>query len=464
MIQSMTQGNPIKLILLFSIPIMLGNFFQQLYILSDLYILGHFLGLSALAVAGAMTPVFMMALFIATGFTNGLCIITAQRFGANDIRGVRKSFSGGLMLTVLCCFMVVICIQFNLDLILQKMNVPTDIYVDSGRFLKVITYAALAMLFYNYLAGVMRALGDSKTPLYFLIFASVLNIIINVTLIGYYKLDVVGVAVGTGLAQGISVILCCIWLFWKFPILRLRKSDWSVSGRFLLEHLKVAIPMSLQFSVIGLGVIVVQSICNKFGTDTIAAFSAAGRIEHIATVPLFSLGIGLATYTAQNFGACLIRRIRQGVLQCFIFVSGIGLIMTFCAYEWGSELVAFFLSNPNQDVLNKATQYVQVTSLFYFFLGLIFVFRQALQGMGYPLLPLLSGLVELGMRGFAAFYLASLYGYIGICYAGPIAWIGGACIVVIGYLVIIHRYRVPLFGKIDQKCAIPRRDKILEKD
>lgn len=454
MIQSMTQGNPIKLIILFAIPIMLGNLFQQLYIISDMYILSQYLGRHALAVAGAMSPVFLMALFIATGFTNGLCIITAQRFGANDIRGVRKSFGSGLILTIICCLLVISVIQLNMDWIMQKMNIPNDIKTDSIRFLTVMAYAMISTLFYNYFAGIMRALGDSKTPLYFLIFASILNIIINVFLITKLKMDVVGVAWGTGTAQTISVILCAVWLLKKFPILRLYKKDFNVSTSFLMEHLRVAVPMSIQFSIIGLGIIVIQSACNSFGTDTIAAFSAAVRIEQITTLPIFSIGMAVSTYAAQNFGASLIRRIRQGVFQCFILISALSIIMAIIAFKWGPQMAFVFLNSDDSEILEPAVIYLKISTLFYFFLGLIFVFRQALQGMGYPILPLLSGITELVMRGFCAFYLASTMGYLGLCYATPIAWIGGSVIVVGGYLYIIKKYKVSLFGKLNQKTRL----------
>ena len=457
MIQSMTQGNPLKLIILFSIPIMLGNLFQQVYILSDLYILGHYLGLHALAVAGAMTPVFVMTIMFATGFTNGLCVITAQRFGANDICSVRKSFSGGILLTAILCIGVMISLNLMMDTILHKMNVPADIYDDSKRFLTILSYSLFATLFYNYLAGIMRALGDSRTPLYFLIFASLLNIAINVPLIAYFHWDVTGAALGTGVAQTVSALLCVCFLFWRFPILRLKQKDWRLNFSFLLEHLKIAVPMSIQFSVIGIGVIIIQSICNSFGTDTIAAFASAGRIEQIMTMPLFSLGMALTTYSAQNYGGRYIRRIRQGVLQCFLFSGTISFIMAIIAYHFGEDLAGIFLNHPSEFVLNQATGYIKITTLFYFFLSMIFVFRQVLQGMGYPMLPLISGIVELVMRGFAAWYLSVAYGYIGICYASPIAWIGGAMIVTVGYFIIIRRFKVSLFGKLDQKSPVPNQ-------
>lgn len=457
MIQSMVKGNPLKLIIFFALPIFLGHLFQQVYILSDLYILGRFLGVHALAVAGAMTPIFMMAIMLAAGFTNGLCVITAQRFGANDIKQVRRSFCCGLVLTAVFCCILIVSVQANLDVILKQMNVPTDIYADSKLFLKILIYSLVSTLFYNFLAGIMRALGDSKTPLYFLIFASVLNIIINVTMILYFNWNVTGVAIGTGIAQTISVIFCAFYIFYRYPILRLKSKDWKMDFSFIMDHLKISVPMSVQFSIIGLSIIVVQSICNTFGTETIAAFTSASRIEQIATTPLFTLGMAISTYAAQNYGSRYIRRIRQGVLQCFLLMCLLSLGLAGLTYYWSDVLAGIFLKNPSEQVFHQAVTYIQTTSYFYFFLGMIFLFRQVLQGMGYPILPLISGIVELFMRAFAALYLATSYGYIGICYAGPIAWIGGSIVVMLGYFVIISQFKVSLFGKLDQRSVMLKK-------
>lgn len=454
--KNMTEGNPLKLILLFMLPILLGNIFHQFYILSDLYILGHYLGIRALAIAGAMTPVFIMAIMTSLGFTNGLTIITAQRFGANDIKNVRKSFAIGVVLSSSFALLVCSFLIFKMDLILRLMNVPQDIFVDAGRFMTVLSYGVVAIVFYNFLAGILRSLGDSKTPLYYLIFSSVLNVAINITFIVKFHLDVTGVAFGTCIAQFVSAVLCLAYMLIKYPMLRIKKEDFSFDIIYVFEHLKIAIPMMVQFSIIGLGVITVQSVCNQFGTGTIAAFSAATRIEQLATLPLFSLGHALTTYVAQNYGARLLRRIRQGVLQCCILSSGASIILAILSFAWGKNLAALFLNNPSQEVLSQATIYIQITSLFYIFLAQIFIFRQSLQGMGRAVVPLISGIIELLMRWFAAFLLAGYIGYKGICYAGPIAWTAAAIFVIICYFVIIKRFHAPLFGPLDQKSPIQK--------
>ncbi len=454
--KNMTTGNPLKLILLFMIPILIGNIFHQFYILSDLYILGHYLGIRALAIAGAMTPIFIMTVMTSLGFTNGLSIITAQRFGANDIKNVRKSFAIGIVLSTAFAFFIFCFLILKMDLILELMNVPQDIFVDAGRFMSILSYGVIAIVFYNFLAGILRSLGDSKTPLYYLIFSSVLNILINITFIVKFHLDVTGVAFGTCIAQFISAILCLAYMLIKYPMLRIKKQDFSFDFKYVLEHLKIAFPMMVQFSIIGLGVITVQSVCNQFGTDTIAAFSAATRIEQLATLPLFSLGHALTTYVAQNFGARLIRRIRQGVLQCFILSSGASVILAILSYAWGKNLAALFLNNPSEEILAQSALYIQITTLFYIFLAQIFIFRQALQGMGRAIIPLISGIIELIMRWFAAFSLAAYMGYKGICYAGPIAWTSAAIFVFISYIILIKRFNVPLFGPLDQKSPIKK--------
>lgn len=460
MIKSMTQGNPLSLIIQFAIPIFLGSLFQQAYILTDLYILGHFLGLNALAVLGSIIPVLYMFIMVSIGFTNGLCIITAQRFGAKDMKGVRKSFSGSLMLTTVCCLFVVAVAHLGIDVILSKMNVPQNIYAESKHFFTIMLYSTFATMFYNFFANVMRALGDSKTPLYFLIFSSILNASLNTCLVVYAHMDVSGVAWGTALSQSISVILCLIWLFWKFPMLRVKKEDFKVPVSFLWEHLRLAIPMTINFSLLGLSMSIVQSICNQFGSDTIAAFSAATRIEQVMTLPLFAFSPAVTTYVAQNFGACLIRRIRQGVLQTFLLVSGISFVMAISAYTWSYDLAGIFLNNPAPDVLEKAVTYIRITLLFYICLGTIFVFRQTLQGMGYAMIPLFAACLELASRSFAAFYLVGLFGYVGICYSGPVAWASGALVAVVGYMFVIRKYKTSLFGKLNQKTPVPRAQKI----
>ncbi len=447
MMKDMTEGVPLKIILWFSLPLLIGNIFQQIYSLSDIIIVGNYLGVHSLAAVGAMTPVFLVMVFTITGFSNGLCIITAQRFGAKDEKGVRKSFAVGLILSFLFAFICSFSLLHEMPSILVEMKVPQEILLEAEQFMRFLAYALLATVFYNYLSGVMRALGDSKTPLYFLIFSCVLNIILNLYFIIVLKMGVAGSGLGTGVAQSCSVLLCILYMLWKFPILKLKKEDFKWNGFFVMQHLKIAFPMAIQFSILGLGVLIIQRACNSLGPETIAAFTAALRIEQLGTLPMVSFGLAMTTFAAQNYGAKLIRRIRQGVLQCSLMSLIYSIVAAVVVYSFGSTLVSVFLSDPEPEVVQMAQKYLKITTLFYGFLGQIFIFRQTLQGMGRALLPLLAGIVELVMRAFAALFLASGLGYIGICYASPIAWIGAASVVSIGYFVVIRRYKITLFQK-----------------
>ena len=295
------------------------------------------------------------------------------------------------------------------------------------------------IVFYNLLSGIIRALGDSKTPLYFLIFASIINIFLNLFLIYVCGFGVEGSALGTVLALSISVLCCYIYIRKKFPILHLKRSDWHMNWQFSKEHLIIAFPMAIQFSIIALSSMVIQSVCNSFGPLTIAAFTSAMRIEQLAAQPMVSFGIALATFTAQNYGAGLIGRVRRGVYNCSMISLTISIIMAIIIFTLGENLVEIFTKERNETVIETAKQYLNISVLFYFFLSQIFVYRNALQGIGKPFIPLISSIVELGMRSFAAIILAQHFGFLGVCYASPIAWIGGAMVVSIGYYMIIRK-------------------------
>ncbi len=441
MIKNLTRGNPIKLIIQFALPLLLGNILQQLYNISDIIIVGRLIGVNALAAVGASAPIFFVLLLITLGFTGGLTVIMAQRFGANDEDGVRRSVTHSIRASIVLSLIVTLCMEFYLKPLLRIMNVPDEIMDDAYKFISILSYGLIMIVCYNLLAGFMRALGDSKTPLYFLFFSTFLNIALNFYLIYYVKLGVVGSACGTVIAMTISVILCFFYMLWKFPILRLTKKDWQFDYDFLLQHLRIAIPMSLQFSVIALGLMIVQSVCNAFGPDTIAAFTSALRIEQLATQPLVALGLALATYSAQNYGAGLINRIRKGVFYCSVISLSFSIFIALLVRFVGKNMIGIFLEEPNQNIITIAQSYLNISTMCYFFLGMIFIFRNTLQGMGNAFIPLAASTAELVMRSFAAIYLSNRLGYLGICYASPIAWISGAVIVITGYYYTLHKMR-----------------------
>lgn len=446
MIKDLTRGEPLKLILLFSIPLLIGNIFQQLYNIADIVIVGRTLGVEALASVGATAPLFFLIMFAVVGLNNGFAVVTGQKFGAKDYNAVRRSATVSTILSSAFTLFFSIVFAILMKPILYMMNVPAEILHDAYWYIQICTFGLVLVNFYNLLASIVRALGDSKTPLYFLILASVLNVILALIFILKFNWGVSGAAVAVVLSQGFSALLCLIYVKLKFPILHTKKSDWIFDfvhnendREFAKEHLRVGVPAAVQFSVLGIGILIIQSVCNTFGANVIAAFTAALRVEQIATMPMISFGVALATFVAQNFGAKETARIKAGVIKSSLINIGLSLIMAIVMRFWGPEIIEIFIGKANSDVVEIAHEYLWISTLFYFFLGQIFIFRNALQGMGRPLIPLVSSCAELMVRAYAAVFLAVEFGYFGIFYAGPIAWITAGIIVTIGYFINIKR-------------------------
>lgn len=446
MINDLTVGHPLKLIVQFAIPLLIGNLFMQLYQISDMIIVGHLISVEALAAIGASAPIFMVFLMIAFGFTGGLTVVTAQRFGAHDATGVQLSVFHGLLAALVLSGLITLGLCVFLTPLLHLMNMPAQIFSMAYDFMFVLALASPLIIIYNLLSGFIRALGDSKTPLYFLIFCTVLNIALNFWFIGKCGWGVIGSAAGTLAANAVSVVICFVYMWYKFPLLRLQRCHMHYLPTVMRAHLKIAVPMALQFSILSFSIMIVQSVCNSFGPDIIAAFAAALRIEQFATQPLLALGLAMATYSAQNWGANLLSRIRRGVKYAFTLATVISICGFVLIRYIGADMIAMFVDTKNAGssnvplIIEVGRQYLVISTLFYFFLGLIFVFRNTLQGMGKPLLPLLSCIIELITRAFAAIYLAKLLGYEGILYASPISWVAAGILVVVGYFYYLRKF------------------------
>lgn len=453
MITDMTKGSPLKHILLFSVPLLIGNVFQQLYNIADLVIVGRTLGVESFAAVGAVAPLFFLITFIIVGLTNGFAVVTGQRFGAKDIKGVRNSVVISTILSVIVTFIFSSIFALSMNYILKWMNVPDNIYHNAFLYVEIIIIGLIATTMYNMLASIIRALGDSKTPLYFLIIASLINIILALIFIIVFHMGVPGSAIAVILSQGISVILCTIFIKYKFPILRIHRNEWFIKFDkdfydSAYEHLKIGVPMAVQFSILGISILIIQSVCNSFGSNVIAAMTAALRIEQIATLPMMSFGVALAAYVAQNFGARKFKRIRLGVIKTSTINIALSIVMAFVMRFWGTNIIGAFIGTATKEIINIAHSYLLISTIFYFFLGQIFIYRNALQGMGETVFPLLSSIAELVMRAFTAVYLAIKFGYIGMFYAGPIAWVSASTVLFLGYLYSIKHIIYKIKNKI----------------
>lgn len=438
--KELTSGSPIKLITLFMLPIFLGNIFQQLYNLVDALIVGRIIGINALAAVGATSPIIFMIISFIFASTQGFTVITAQKFGAREYDLVKKSLAASIVLSAaLTIIVTLISAPFSYQM-LAFLRTPADIIHMADTCLFIMLVGIFATVFYNLSSNVIRALGDSKTPLYFLIFASILNVFLDIYFIVNLKMGIVGAGWATVLSQAISTILCLAFMFWKFPILRLKKEDWIVSKDFYMEHLRVGIPMGFQMSVLSIGIIALQFVLNGFGSVAVAAFTTAIRVDQLFTQVYLALGATMAVFAAQNFGAKKLSRIKEGakasILIAFITSIFSILVLTF----FSGDLVALFMSEVDPEVVRLAEIYLHILMIFFFFLGVLLIFRNILQGMGSVMAPLASGIAELIARTACAFIFGHYFGYVGICTATPAAWAAAALVLFIGYKISLIKH------------------------
>lgn len=442
MTRDMTKGSPAKLILYFTIPLLIGNIFQQLYSMADTMIVGRTIGVDALAAVGATGSLMFLVIGFAQGLTSGFSVITAQRFGAGDEKGVRKSVTTSIVLSIIITIILTIFSVLTVRTLLELLETPSDIIEGAYSYIVVIFYGTYASLLFNLLSNIIRALGDSKTPLYFLIIACVINVVLDFVFILCFSMGVAGAAWATIIAQTVSGVLCFIYMIKKFPILKFEKSDWELNKNFVFLHLKVGIPMAFQSSIIAIGAMALQFALNKLGSTAVAAFTASQRIDILTIQPLMSFGITMATYSAQNYGANEIKRIGTGIKQCCIMSVSFSLICGFVIIILGKSIVKLFVGEGQQNVIDLAQEYLVINCSMYFLLALLFIFRYTLQGLGKSLIPTFAGIMELVMRTFAAIFLANLIGFTGICMASPIAWLGAVIPLIISFILVYRKLKI----------------------
>ena len=422
MTNDMTTGNPVKLILLFSIPLLIGNIFQQFYSMVDTIIVGRFVGVEALAAVGTTSSMGFLVNGFVMGLTSGFAVLISQKYGAKDEAGVKKAVASSITLSIIATIIVTFISVISAKPLLALMNTPSNIMKDASTYIIILYAGNVAIIFYNMMAAILRALGDSKTPLYFLIVSSVLNIILDLVLIINFKMGVAGAAYATVISQGVSALLCVIYTYKKYKILRLKKEDFKVKKKYYRKHLKVGIPMALQFSITAIGIMTVQSAINIFGSTVIASYAAASKVLQLVMQPATTLGVTMATYCGQNIGAKRYDRIKLGVKKCVQISIITSLISAMVLIFLGKYFVMMFVSNPDAEILSYAQQVLNISAIFFIPLGLIFVYRNALQGIGDSFIPMMAGVYELVARAVVAFTLPKVLEFMGICLADPVAW------------------------------------------
>ncbi len=435
----MTKGSPSRLILKFIVPLIIGNIFQQLYSMVDTIIVGQYVGVQALAAVGATGTINFLILGFMMGMTSGFTVPVAQRFGAGDLKGMRVSIANAARLSVIVTAVTTLISLLGMRGLLRLMNTPSDIFEMSWTYIAIICAGMVCIVFYNLLAGVLRAIGNSKVPLFFLIISAALNIILDLFLIRVVPLGVAGAALATVISQGISGLLCLLYLMKKVPLVHPQKEEWAADRDCMGLQLKIGLPMALQFSITAIGTIMVQAVLNMFGSTVIASYTAASKVEGLVTQPFAAMGMTMATYGAQNRGINDLSRIRKGVRAANGMSAVYALIIYGLAVVMMPYLIPLFVNENLSEVLVYATIYMKICGAFFIPLGMIFIYRNILQGCGFSFVPMFGGVVELVSRLAAALLAAHFFSYEGICIANISAWLTAGIYLFIGYIFIMRK-------------------------
>lgn len=425
----------------FVIPIFVGNLFQQLYLMSDTLIVSRLLGVEALAAVGSVSPFSYMVVGFAQGLTMGFTAILSQRFGAGDNEGMRKVYAMSTLLSVLISFLLSIVFTFLSRPMLKLVNTPDNILDMAVEYISIIYIFLIFQVLYNLYAGVLRSLGDSKSPLVFMIISAITNIILDIIAIAVFHMGVGGAALATVFSQGLSAILSFIYIKKKFTILTPSKEEKKYDRSLSKVLLKVGLPGAFQYSITAISCILVQASLNNFGSDSVAAYSVANKIENMVTQFYPALGIGISTFAGQNLGAGKLKRVRKGFrVSVYLNIAYSIFALIICQFFASPMSKLFIDSNTSSPVvIEESILYVTTMSLFFIPLGFIFIFRTGCQGLGSGKIPMLSAIIELVARTCTAFSLPYFFGFLGICYSNAVSWISAGFLLPIVYLAFMKK-------------------------
>lgn len=434
----MTTGSPAKLIIRFMIPMFLGNLFQQFYNVVDSIVAGQFLGVQALAAIGSTGSLMFFVIGWLNGLTSGFAIMVAQCFGAKKEDRMRHYVAMSVYLSVAFALVMTIGLTLANEPILRLMNYSEEIMPEVKAYMGIIYAGLLVTVAYDALSAFLRALGDSRSPLYFLMISAGINVFLDIVFIVVMGMGVEGCAYATVIAQAISAFCCFIYIVKKYPILHLKKEDFRYSWNSAKKLLGLGIPMALQFSITAIGTIIVQGAVNVYGETYMAGFSAAGKLQNILTTVFVAFGATVATYVGQNRGAGRIDRVREGVRCTQYMILAWSVIVMILMFFFGKYMTCIFVNSSETDVLAVSVEYFHTVFWCYPFLGSIFLYRNTLQGMGYGLVPMMGGIFELAARTIIVLLVAGHTSFRGVCLADPAAWIA-ALIPLVPYYIYIMR-------------------------
>lgn len=439
---NMTKGPILRCFLIFAFPILIGNIFQQLYNVVDTAVIGNVLGDNALAAIGAVSPVYNLVIGFANGITNGFAVVIARAFGADKEDEIRKSVSMTFVLTAIISIVFTIGSLTLLRPLLHFLETPDTIIGDTYSYLMIIMAFSVATMFYNMYAGMLRAIGNSRAPLYFLMVAMVINVVLDIILVKYTPLGVAGAAYATVVAQIVSVILCVIYIYKKCPIFIFRPKDVVWDWGLIKELLSTGISMGLMMVVVSIGSVALQRGVNSLGEQIIAAHTAARKIDDIFMLPLGTITMAASTFTSQNYGAGNMERVKKGIV-CAIMIDFVWSTVAGLFSIFGSAFMVQLLSGTEDAVvLNAATDYIRINLPFFYVLSILLVLRSSLQSVGRKLIPVIGSVVELICKFLAVLVIVPMFGYMGVCFLEPVIWILSAILVCVEYIRFVKSNRV----------------------
>ncbi len=421
--KDMTVGSPMKLILGFSIPLLFGFLFQQFYSVVDTIIVGQFLGVKALASVGATGSINFMIIGFCMGVCNGFAIPVSHKFGARDYSGMRQFAANSAWLSIAFSIVMTGAVTLLCRNILTWMNTPEDIFENAYRYILIIFIGIPATFLYNILSGIIRSMGDSKTPLVFLVISSLLNIGLDLLCIVTFQMGVAGAAVATVVSQLISGLLCLFYMMKKFEILRITKEEWKMNPDHMKVLCSMGVPMGLQYSITAIGSVIVQTAVNSLGSVAVASVTAAGKVSMFFCCPFDAMGSTMATYGGQNVGAKKLDRLGRGLFSCSILGIVYSVVAFGVMFFFGDKFAQLFVDAQETQILANARTMLIVNSAFYIPLAFVNIVRFMIQGMGFSTFAVLAGVFEMVARTLAGLFLVPEFGFLGACFANPLAWI-----------------------------------------
>lgn len=448
-IKDLTVGNPMSLILGFALSLFWGMLFQQLYNIIDTAIVSWFIGKEAYTGVGTTGAINFLIMGFCMGVCNGFAIPVAQRFGARDYKSMRKFVSHAI---ILCCIFAAV-MTFFVSLfcrqILTAMNTPADVFEYAYKYIIVIFLGIPVTYMYNLLSGIIRALGDSKHPVQFLIIASIINIGLDLLFIIPFHMGITGAALATVISQLISGIMCLVFIVKKIELLHLKKEDWELDRSHFHILMNMGVPMGLQYSITAIGSVILQIAINSLGTDAAAAVTTAQKVGMFFCIPFDALGSTMATYGGQNVGAKKIEHLQQGLVAAVKLGCGYAIAAFIVLYFFGRTFAMIFLDSGDTACLDNAHLYLTINAAFYIPLALVNIVRFLIQGMGFSMFAVLAGVMEMIGRTLVAVVLVPIFGFPAICFASPIAWILADAFLIPAYISVKNKLKRIFNGQVE---------------